>query len=315
MRMQKKGLAVNLMLILALVGIVAIALFAMKQLGGKAELPDIGLQVTPDKVTPVTMPCEYSPSLTFNCVDIENKGTSVTCTVHYKRDSGIISTDADGTSVTLNPYEHIEYMVNSTGWYSVHGDYTVPCEPKPTVDVFMKDYATSPVLQFYAEDDGLVISTTATEKIEAGDAPVIKFIYYGDPEDYVQDSVFFCDTDKTYSDDVTLDGSKGDSNLIPDHYVHSSSGAAGQNLLDTTEGGWSLGDIRGTVTGTKYLSFDTDDTNAAGGTMNATCYLADQGWYIDEDAGSFEYGADDENTADIDQDTFKFNVTLYTGAS
>lgn len=254
-----------------------------------------------------------TPNLDVLCRDIENTGTAVTCTMHYiVNGDGVIQTDADATNIALDSKDNIEYYVNATGWYGVHGTYNVPCKEEPRLTILMKDYGVSPTNQFFAEDDGLLMSSSAnSEAVAAGDTPVLEYRYYANVEDYVQDANFFCQFDKTYYDTVLFNGEKGSGRLVP---VHFSTGLGlGETGQDSTSGGWSLGDLKGTTAQVAFVTFDTDDTNDATG-FNVSCYLEDQDWYINEDAGIFEYGMSDENDADVAQTTaWTKNITMYTG--
>lgn len=262
-----------------------------------------------------------TPSVDFLCRDLENKGTSVTCTVHYittNGDNTAIQTDDDGLNLALDAKDHIEYYINSTGWYGIHGTYDVPCKEEPKVTVPMKDWLKgASTIQLFQEDDGLLVSTTATERVEIGNAPTIKMVYYGGSKDYIQDALFFCEADLTYWDDVLLDGQTGTSALAPNNFAPGAATGAnpgGVYVNDKTFGAWKLGDITSAPI-TKYVKFDSDDTNDAGSTnlANVTCYIEDQDWFIDENKGTFEYGASDENDASVALPMNAGNVTLYIG--
>lgn len=308
--------------------IIVVALYLFGGFGGKepvtptvacgngiCETGENNINCPADCKTEIICDSTTTPSLDFLCRDIENKGTSIICTAHYivTNGDGLIQTDADATNVALNAKDNIEYYINSTGWYGVHGTYTVPCEEEPRLTILMKDYATTPTQQLFAEDDGLLMSEgTNTEAVAAADQPSLKYIYYANTEDYVQDALLFCQFDKTYYDDVLYDDDAGDSSLIPRHFSVTAAGGdeAGH---DGSAGAWSLGDIKGTKQNIHTLTFDTDDTNDATN-YNVSCKLDDQDWFINEDKGIFEYGSADENDADIAQTTaWSMNVTFYSG--
>ena len=269
---------------------------------------NIGGLITPTTPTQPTIPttpivtCDSTttPSMDFLCRDIDNVGTTVPCTAHYiVNGDGVIQTDDDATNIAFNARDQVEYFVNATGWYGVHGTMTVPCQEEPRMTIKMKDYGTTPTMQFFCEDDGLLMTadgSSNTEEVAAADEPTLEFKYYGNTEDYVQDGTFWCEFDKTYFDDVLLNGDKGSGSLIPTHFSFS----AGETGMDGTAGGWSLGDLHGTSATSASLTLDTDDTNDATG-FNISCYIDDKDWYIDEDDGIFAYGASDENDADIGQ--------------
>ena len=277
---------------------------------GTNECTTVGVTCVP------APPGEYcdptvTPSLDFLCRDIQNKGTSITCTAHYIRNSdGVIQTDDDGLNIALNKDDSIEYFVNSTGWYGVHGILDMPCDEEPRVTVLMKDDTSSMSLQFFAEDDNLVMSEgTNTEAVAAADTPSIQFKYSATTEDYVQDGLFFCQYDKTYYDTVLFNDAKGDSSLIPGHFV--ATAASGDEIgHDTAVGAWKLGDVYGTTAKVATVVFDTDDTNDATN-YNVSCKIDDMDWYIDEDLGAFKYDSADENDADVGHGYY--NVSFYTG--
>lgn len=300
--MNKKGATTQYGIIL----ILAIFVLGILYFAGVFEKTPVQV-IPPGAPTPTVTLCDSatSPSLDIITVDIENKGTAVTAGCSYKVDGGLIRYDGDCLNIPLNPGESIEYLANDTGWYSVKGTYTVECKEDPSVDVLMKQHATGASIQFYCEDDGLLNAAGTTESIAASEEPKILTKLIGQTEKYVQDPTFICEYDKTYFSPDKFNAGAYTKISTPDHFS--------ANSTDFNDGtrAWAIktdlagGDIVEFITTVDATT--TDPVTAA----PIFCYLDDHDWFINEDDGTFEYGASDEASADVGMDAGLINVTLH----
>ena len=330
----------NIMLVILVLAVLGIAGTTVWYFGFRAPIP-VEETILPGATPPATptgaIEClsTTTPQVTFNCLDLANKGTAVTADVVYRVGGGGIQVADCDTAINFNSGQKVEFLINKSSWYTLHSDatsvllsdasdivpaitllnpekqillstdkkngeivgnqYIVPCEEKATVGVYLKGLATTATMQLYSEDDNLLVSYTNTESIVASENPKIQGKILGQVDKYIQDPMIIAQYSKTYFDvkDFAINNY-----LATGTPTHTS---IYNTTKDNADRAWLVSDYKNIKPGDivpLLITMDATTTDPID-PNHPIFFIDDADWFIDEKDGTFKYGRDDENGADV----------------
>ena len=296
-------IAVTAVIILAVIALNYLEVIDVASIFGGAEDDDGDAGIT-----------AVTPALSFDCVDIHNPQTSVACTANYKLNNGPVKQDSDGSAVSVAAGDEVEYFINSSGYYGVHGSMTMPTKNIESVGISMLDYDTAPTIQVTNQlgtYGGLRNTAAQPERLAANGQPKPAVEVLSSYKDGIMGATLIVDFAKTNIDDVT--SSKGVDGQEPDSLTHNST--VGRATADAFRS-FVLGDLNADpAKGTSEnfgLTINIDVSSTAYGSANMTLGITDKDWYRDQNGG-FSYGYEEpvDNT-NQGQAHHTFDTLFYT---
>jgi len=298
--MKKKGIAVNLITILAIVGFIAVALFAVNKLGGKAALP--GLTTVPDdkaKDAPAACAsCQYDGvTVTLASKDKFDSGLTVDkSNFKYKVNDGASKTDSDGV-FDLACGDKLTVLwgdTNSTLYYRDPIDYVIPCAPTYQIDYTGGVQNNSiTTIQCFNQEGNLIDDTSENETLAAGDTVTLKCEMHGIAKKGMpRGGLMIAEVPKTQYDEsefaLTGLGAKGN---VPNAYTVSST----SNAVFA----WEIPPMTGSGVTTFYAYIDVDDSTNPGDSNDITLKLYDANCFEEEDVqgGPFICAMEDKDAS------------------
>lgn len=307
--MHKKGQilgGVGVFVIIFLAIVAAVVVVGWFGLGGIEGL-FAQEQVRQKDPSDVLQTSDTTPTYTFKCFDEYDKSTVVSCDLmSFKVNGELRGSDADA-AIEVDCGDSIEGIINASNYYKKKISVaSVPCTENPSQEVFLKNYDTSPDLQIYCQDDGLLNSITNTEGLAANAVDTQTVKVYSSYRDCVQGGAFFVSYVSTNIDKMT--SSLGSSDQKPKFLGYNTTDSNVQDQMYI----FQLGDMCNNDI--KEFTFTIDVAGTAFNKDNMTVGIIDKDWYVDSD-GRYKYDYEDEDNNDLGQTGNAFRELFYTATS
>lgn len=293
--------------ILGMSPVVAVLVAIGIYLVATGNIPGMGDEPVITETPSIAGTCDSTttPAISFIATEKYNAATTPTgYTVVYKLGTQVgLSQVATSTAISASPGDVIEYLVNATGYYTVHGTMTVPCEEVTQINVEMADFDTSTTFSYFNSDDNNANSDTNPLDITTSEkGEFVKLTTSTTWEDSVQDAFLYCTYNNTAFEKPTSDLG---SHAVPD-FVASAANVknVGFDLGTLTVGTGVSTDVEG-----MRINLPAEDDQNPTLASNITCYINDYDWFVGTD-GKFKYDYQNDLDAEVGQ-TAPSNFIIY----
>jgi len=282
---NKKGEKMGLMGIVAVVAVIALVMMMNKP---AAQTP------APQPPGPVVNTgCSLTPQFTMYMADKYIPGTSIAGTYLYKINNGAVQVGTLGTAINVAVGDTVEYVTNSSVYSDFHGSKTMICGTGNREDALVLndlDADADVTIQLFNSNNGNLNAITDNQTLAANDIKDIDLKITPLSKKGGKDCVMTIDYNSSTYDEISVAGKTKVSNPTFINVL---------NVANTLRS-YQLGTLENAQQLQTTLHVDVknvEPTNS--GASVITTYINCADWYVNTDTGSFAYGLEDQNGAEV----------------